>query len=106
MYCSAPALIAEVARDLPFAPAAQALADGVMSGMAQSGALVFNSLHLRIEADAKDWTDIIGGSKVCGAMVSGLSVCRSCIGMLCSSGCSYCSSRISPVNDLAPGRRE
>ena len=30
----------------------------------QTGATTFNSLHLRVEADAKDWADIIGGRKV------------------------------------------
>jgi len=61
---SAPDLIAEVAADLPFAPVVQGLADKIYEKMTLEGAAFFNSLHLRIEADAKDWMDIIGGSKV------------------------------------------
>lgn len=70
-HCSAPELVADVAANLPFAPEVQALADRVTRGIAQKGAPAFNSLHLRMEADAKDWMDIIGGSRVgllCSAM--------------------------------------
>lgn len=55
-----------MAAGLPFAPSIQALADQVTAGMAQKGSADFNSLHLRVEADAKDWMDIIGGSRVPG----------------------------------------
>ncbi len=62
--CSAPDLVAEVAADLPFASTVQAVANGILRNMTKNGAVAFNSLHLRVEADAKDWMDNMGGSKV------------------------------------------
>ena len=53
-----------VARTLFFAPLLTGLADQVVAGMKAAGAAPFNSLHLRIEKDAKDWSTIMGGAGV------------------------------------------
>lgn len=53
-----------VARTLFFAPQLTALADEIASGMEAAGVGTFNSLHLRIEKDAKDWSAIMGGNGV------------------------------------------
>lgn len=67
---SVPDLTAEVAADLPFAPSIQALADSVIEGMSRAGSPIFNSLHLRVEADAREWIDGMGGIRVCGYLIS------------------------------------
>ena len=53
-----------VARTLFFAPRLTGLADEIVAGMTAAGAAPFNSLHLRIEKDAKDWSTIMGGAGV------------------------------------------
>ncbi len=53
-----------VARTLFFAPMLTGLADRIVAGMTAAGAAPFNSLHLRIEKDAKDWSTIMGGAGV------------------------------------------
>ncbi len=53
-----------VARTLFFAPLLTGLADEIVAGMTAAGAAPFNSLHLRIEKDAKDWSTIMGGTGV------------------------------------------
>lgn len=54
-----------VARTLFFAPLLTGLADQIVAGMTAAGVAPFNSLHLRIEKDAKDWATIMGGAGVC-----------------------------------------
>jgi len=53
-----------VARTLFFAPLLTGLADEIVAGMEAAGAAPYNSLHLRIEKDAKDWSTIMGGAGV------------------------------------------
>ena len=53
-----------VARTLFFAPLLTGLADDIVAGMEAVGVETFNSLHLRIEKDAKDWSMIMGGAGV------------------------------------------
>ena len=53
-----------VARTLSFAPLLTGLADQIVAGMKAAGMAPFNSLHLRIEKDAKDWSTIMGGAGV------------------------------------------
>lgn len=53
-----------VARTLFFAPLLTGLADEIVAGMEAAGVKTFNSLHLRIEKDARDWSMIMGGAGV------------------------------------------
>lgn len=54
-------LVAEVARSLRFAPHLVQLADQVVHIVTDGGKRAFNGLHLRIEADASEWLEKIGG---------------------------------------------
>ena len=68
-------LFASIAQHLRFNPAMEALADQVVAGIMHAAADIpvstgsrdagsfegFNGLHLRIEKDAADWTNILGG---------------------------------------------
>ena len=54
-----------VARTLFFNPLLTRLADEIVAGMAEAGVQAYNSLHLRIEKDARDWSAIMGGTGVC-----------------------------------------
>ncbi len=47
-----------------WSPTIAALADRVVAGMEATGDGDFNSLHLRIEKDARDWAAIMGGVEV------------------------------------------
>ena len=74
-----------VARTLFFAPRLVGLADEIVAGMEAAGAAPYNSLHLRIEKDAKDWSTIMGGagvrlpSQLCAACAKLLALsARSC----------------------------
>ena len=53
-----------VARTLFFNPLLTRLADEIVAGMAEAGVKAYNSLHLRIEKDARDWSAIMGGAGV------------------------------------------
>ena len=53
-----------VARMLFFNPLLTRLADEIVAGMAAAGVKAYNSLHLRIEKDARDWSAIMGGTGV------------------------------------------
>ena len=53
-----------VARTLFFAPLLTGMADQIVAGMTAAAVAPFNSLHLRIEKDAKDWSTIMGGAGV------------------------------------------
>ena len=55
--------VTEVARTLDFAPSIQAMADRVVAAI-HSTMPAFNAAHLRIERDAKDWAEIMGGPEV------------------------------------------
>ena len=55
---------ADVARGVYFAPKLVDLANGIIDSMSLKNAKVFNSIHLRIEQDARDWTTIMGGKEV------------------------------------------
>ncbi len=63
-HCSDLPRSAMVARTLFFAPLLTGLADEIVAGMEAAGVGIFNSLHLRIEKDAKDWSLIMGGAEV------------------------------------------
>lgn len=54
----------EVARSLAFAPHLHALADRIVKKLTDGGRLPFNGVHLRVEKDARDWADIMGGTQV------------------------------------------
>ena len=70
-------LVSEIARSIQFAPSVVALADRVASRVAEASGgwpaappggahpplAPFNGLHLRIEADARDWAAILGGAE-------------------------------------------
>lgn len=58
-------VVGSVARSLRFAPQLERLAERIVANMTQSGHLVFNAAHLRIEKDARDWSIILGGEGVC-----------------------------------------
>ena len=53
-----------VAQNLPFAPDLNILAGEVVDGLKSAGVAVYNGIHLRIEKDAEEWADIMGGEKV------------------------------------------
>lgn len=57
-------LVNEIAKSLRWSPAIAAMADRVVAGMTAAGDGDFNSLHLRIEKDARDWAAIMGGVEV------------------------------------------
>ncbi|KAK9827681.1 hypothetical protein WJX81_007940 [Elliptochloris bilobata] len=64
-YSSLP-MVTDVARSLTFAPSLRALADRVIAGITGGGAggaphQKFNAAHLRLEKDARDWAEIMGG---------------------------------------------
>lgn len=52
-----------MARSLEFAPAIERMADRIVDKIAKS-AHGFNAVHLRIEKDARDWSQIMGGPEV------------------------------------------
>lgn len=62
--CSNLRVVTEVARSLEFAPKIAALADRVIHGMTMAGKYEYNAVHLRIEKDARDWSQIMGGEQV------------------------------------------
>lgn len=62
--CSNLRVVTEVARSLEFAPKIAALADRVIHGMTMAGKYEYNAVHLRIEKDARDWSQIMGGEEV------------------------------------------
>lgn len=53
-------VVTEVARSLEFAPAIERMAERIVDKIAKSAA-GFNAVHLRIEKDARDWSQIMGG---------------------------------------------
>ncbi len=64
-------LVRDVARTLMFAPDVRALADRVAAGISGGGGgggagtpCAYNSVHLRLEKDARDWSIIMGGQAV------------------------------------------
>lgn len=64
----------EVARSLAFAPRLHALADRIVKKLTDGGRLPFNGVHLRVEKDARDWADIMGGTQVGRALGRALCV--------------------------------
>ena len=52
-----------MAKSLKWAPGLRRLADKVVKAINAKGR-TFNSLHLRLEKDARDWTEIMGGAQV------------------------------------------
>jgi hypothetical protein len=56
-------VVTEVARSLEFAPAIVAMADRIVAKIGKS-AHAYNAVHLRIEKDARDWSQIMGGPEV------------------------------------------
>ena len=62
-----------MARSLEFAPKVAALADRVIHGMTMAGKYEYNAVHLRIEKDARDWSQIMGGEQVRSLMMLALS---------------------------------
>ena len=56
-------IVTEVAKSLEFAPTLQALANRIVEGITGGGMHAYNGLHLRVERDARDWTNIMGGTQ-------------------------------------------
>ena len=74
-HCSDLPRATMVGRTLFFAPLLTGLADEIVAGMEAAGVGTFNSLHLRIEKDAKDWSMIMGGAGV-SMQIQQSSLCR------------------------------
>ncbi len=53
-----------MARSLEFSDQVANLADRVIHGMTLGGKNEYNAVHLRIEKDARDWSQIMGGEQV------------------------------------------
>lgn len=53
-----------MARSLEFSDKVAELADRVIHGMTMAGKYEYNAVHLRIEKDARDWSQIMGGEEV------------------------------------------
>lgn len=64
MACSNLRVVTEVARSLEFSDKVTELADRVIHGMTMAGKYEYNAVHLRIEKDARDWSQIMGGEEV------------------------------------------
>ena len=64
MPCSNLRVVTEVARSLEFSDRVTELADRVIHGMTMAGKYEYNAVHLRIEKDARDWSQIMGGEEV------------------------------------------
>lgn len=62
--CSNLRVVTEVARSLEFSDKVTELADRVIHGMTMAGKYEYNAVHLRIEKDARDWSQIMGGEEV------------------------------------------
>ena len=56
-------VVTEVTRSLEFSPLMHSLADRVILAIAARSA-EYNAVHLRIEKDARDWSQIMGGPEV------------------------------------------
>lgn len=57
-------IVEHVARLLTFSPRITELADKVVQGIArEEGADEFNGIHLRMERDAADWAEVLGGKE-------------------------------------------
>ena len=63
-FCSNLRVVTEVARSLEFSDKVAELADRVIRGMTMAGKHEYNAVHLRIEKDARDWSQIMGGEEV------------------------------------------
>ncbi|KAK9844459.1 hypothetical protein WJX74_002810 [Apatococcus lobatus] len=57
-------VVTEVAKSLEFSSKIHQLADRVIHGMTNGGMEEYNAVHLRIERDARDWSQIMGGEAV------------------------------------------
>ena len=57
-------VVTEVAKSLEFSSKIHQLADRVIHGMTKGGMEEYNAVHLRIERDARDWSQIMGGEAV------------------------------------------
>ena len=57
-------VVTEVTRSLEFSPLMHSLAERVIRAIAARSA-EYNAVHLRIEKDARDWSQIMGGPEVC-----------------------------------------
>ena len=75
VLCSCLSQASLVARNLPFAPDLNTLAEEIIDGMKRVGVVVYNGIHLRIEKDAKEWAEIMGGEKVNKAPPSSMILC-------------------------------
>ena len=62
--CSNLRVVTEVAKSLEFSSKIHSLADRVIHGMTGGGTQEYNAVHLRIERDARDWSQIMGGEAV------------------------------------------
>ncbi len=63
LRCSNLRVVTEVARSLEFSSYVTSLADRIIHGMTKGGQLEYNAVHLRIEKDARDWSQIMGGEQ-------------------------------------------
>jgi len=56
-------VVTEVTRSLEFSPMMHSMADRVVAAIAARSP-EYNAVHLRIEKDARDWSQIMGGAEV------------------------------------------
>ena len=56
-------VVTEVTRSLEFSPQMHSMADRVVTAIAARNS-EYNAVHLRIEKDARDWSQIMGGPEV------------------------------------------
>ena len=56
-------VVTEVTRSLEFSPLMHSMADRVVTAIAARSP-EYNAVHLRIEKDARDWSQIMGGPEV------------------------------------------
>ena len=63
LSCSNLRVVTEVARSLEFSPFMHSLADRIITAIAARSP-DYNAVHLRIEKDARDWSQIMGGPEV------------------------------------------
>ena len=68
-------MVAEVARSLQFSEKVTELANQVINGLTRTGNIEYNAAHLRIEKDARDWEEIMGGKGV-HTLVSHCAFCQ------------------------------
>ena len=85
-------VVTEVARSLEFSSYVTSLADRIIHGMTKGGQLEYNAVHLRIEKDARDWSQIMGGEQArqISVLRAPPSCGRRCLPCRCTGCLVYC----------------